>query len=1308
MNKIFEEFTKQYQVPRTIRFGLTPVGRTEEFIEKRQYREAAVRKDEAYQIVKKVLDSKFKDVIEKVLGNCELPGWPDLEEALLQYQQKPDEKNQKILLNQQERMRKSISEKFQKSSDYKELLGNDLFKKILPAYAEQKKMADSVRNAIKEFYNFKTYFSNYMEVRKDSFSVEAKANTIAYRIVDENFVIFTANKKIYSSILKFIPDSVMAAEEAGKEKMEWENYDIHDIPGWFDTLNYQRCMTQSGIQRYNFVIGLLNSSVNQYIQQHPSVEKINRRRLMLRALHKQILSDRERPKWLPEEFSDGREGEQQIYKAIEELEEDLSLKGFEVRYTALLGIMDVGNSQIYIKEDELGRVSGVLGLKWDKLSQIRKEALTGTATNKQIEKELKNDISFAELSECMNIYVEKNERENLPSLWKLIEYGEELLPTLSEKRREFKLRREKSGKMLNQNEELAEALKTYLDAWQDILHFLNIFQAGGEMDKDSDFYAELDALLEDISQITPLYNKIRNYVTRKPYSTHKIRVMFENSSFLGGWGQKFDTKAALIFKRGKKYYIGVVEKKYPEEKVRELYEGIDESNCAVHFIYKFQKPDNKNLPRTFIRSKGKRYAPAVEKYGLPVEDIINIYDSGKFKAEYKKVDEKEYYESLKKMIDYFKEGLQKHEAYKDFAFQWKKSSEYRDISEFYHDAANSCFSLEKEKINFDSLMEQTNQGLIYLFEITGKDFNERSHGTPNLQTIYWRELFSDRNRAEGIIKLCGEAAIYMREASILHPVFHKKGSTLINKWYETDGKWKPIPDKTYVKFQKILQEQITESELTGWERELWNSEKICKKEASHTIIKDKRFTERKYMIHVPLMINYKQVPNTYHFNEKVRLCLKNNPDVNIIGIDRGERNLIYATVIDQKGEILYQRSYNLVEEKRWDETLQEEKTRKVDYHAKLEDVEVKRADARKSWKKIGAIKELKEGYLSQVIHELTLMMEEYNAIIVMEDLNMGFKGGRMKVEKNVYQKFEKMLIDKLNYLGFKRDRNGRNYDMYQAGGVMNGYQLADKFTSFKDMKIQNGFIFYVPAAYTSAIDPVTGFVDVFQKGEWKTVSGRLDFLKKMDAVFWDDERKSFVFSFDYNNFKCSATSYQTKWQVIADIHRIKATKEGEKIECNPNERLIEVLDKNGISYRSGNNLVNDLEAMDSNIIYEILECFRLILQMRNSKKTDDEVIDYIASPVMQEGKMFNSETVRIHMLEEKKKDAKVSLERAKVPLDADANGAYHIALKGLMCLQRINEFADKEGKMDYKYLRIKHEDWFRYAQTRKENECMKK
>ena len=68
--------------------------------------------------------------------------------------------------------------------------------------------------------------------------------------------------------------------------------------------------------------------------------------------------------------------------------------------------------------------------------------------------------------------------------------------------------------------------------------------------------------------------------------------------------------------------------------------------------------------------------------------------------------------------------------------------------------------------------------------------------------------------------------------------------------------------------------------------------------------------------------------------------------MHIIGIDRGERNLIYVSVIDTKGNIVEQRNFNIVNG--------------IDYKEKLKQKELDRDNARKNWKEIGKIKDLKE------------------------------------------------------------------------------------------------------------------------------------------------------------------------------------------------------------------------------------------------------------------------------------------------------------------------------------------------------------
>lgn len=66
-----------------------------------------------------------------------------------------------------------------------------------------------------------------------------------------------------------------------------------------------------------------------------------------------------------------------------------------------------------------------------------------------------------------------------------------------------------------------------------------------------------------------------------------------------------------------------------------------------------------------------------------------------------------------------------------------------------------------------------------------------------------------------------------------------------------------------------------------------------------------------------------------------------------------------------------------------------------------------------------------------------------------------------------------MLIEKLNYLVFKKQPS----DL--PGGLMHAYQLTNKFESFSSLGKQCGFLFYIPAWSTSKVDPVTGFVNLF-------------------------------------------------------------------------------------------------------------------------------------------------------------------------------------------------------------------------------------
>lgn len=143
------------------------------------------------------------------------------------------------------------------------------------------------------------------------------------------------------------------------------------------------------------------------------------------------------------------------------------------------------------------------------------------------------------------------------------------------------------------------------------------------------------------------------------------------------------------------------------------------------------------------------------------------------------------------------------------------------------------------------------------------------------------------------------------------------------------------------------------------------------------------------MFHVPITMNFKS-SGSENINQDVKAYLRHADDMHIIGIDRGERHLLYLVVIDLQGNIKEQFSLNEIVNDYNGNTYH------TNYHDLLDVREDERLKARQSWQTIENIKELKEGYLSQVIHKITQLMVRYHAIVVLEDLSKGFMRSRQR------------------------------------------------------------------------------------------------------------------------------------------------------------------------------------------------------------------------------------------------------------------------------------------------------------------------
>ena len=1227
--KDLRQFIGIFPVSKTLRFELRPVGKTQEWIEKNKVLESDEQKAEDYPKVKALIDDYHKVCIRESLKGIHLD-WLPLKAAIDANRRDNNDDTKKALEKEQENMRKQIASALKDFRHFKELTAptpQKLIDNIFPSIYDDE--------ALKSFNRFALYFKGFQVNRNNIYSADAISTGVPYRLVHDNFPKFLADIEVYESIKALCPEVI---EQAATELQPFlEGVMMDDI---FMIDFYNALMTQDGIDFFNQVLGGvaeegnqkyrgINEFSNLYRQQHPEFGG-KKKALTMIPLFKQILSDRETLSYIPQQI----ESEQQLTEAINLFYSyitDYEKNGKVVNILSELAIL-IGNISsynpdgIFLSSKNITDVSQKVFGHWSiingKLQELAIEKFGNievAKNKKKIDSYLAKDaFSLSELSfdgehKLSDYFLDIPQAvNNIHSFW--LQYKEWC--------------KGGSSQMFLNNPDGTEIIKNLLDSMMDVLHKASVLLAPEEYDVDKDFYNEYIPLYVEFSNVIILYNKVRNFLTKKPSDVKKFKLNFDTTTLGDGWGVNNErkNKAILLFKEGLSY-LGIMN-------VKGTLKFVDTKNCYgpsyKKMICRYLSKPFMDLPHTFFSEKG------ISTFH-PSERIMDIYKNGSFKK-----DSPNYsLANLHALIDFYKDSIDKHDDWRKYEFSFSPTESYEDISSFYSEIAKQTYKISFVTISEQQVNKWVDDGQLYLFKLYNKDYAEGAHGRKNLHTLYWENLFSDENLSNLVLKLGGQAELFYRPQSIKKPVTHKIGSKMLNR---RDKSGMPIPESIYRSLYQYFNGKKDESELTAAERTY--IDQVVVKDVTHEITKDRRYTKPEYFFHCPIVFNANADGNEY-INERVLDYLKDNPDINIIGIDRGERHLIYLTLINQKGEILKQKTFNVVSD--------------YNYQAKLAQREQERDEARKSWQSVGKIKELKEGFLSAVIHEIAKMMIENNAIVVLEDLNFGFKRGRFKVERQVYQKFEKMLIDKLNYLSFKDCKAN------EEGGILRGYQLAQQFVSFQRLGKQSGFLFYVPAAYTSKIDPVTGFVNHFNFNDITNAEKRKDFFMKMERI--EMKNGDIEFEFDYRKFKTYQTDFKNVWTVSTYGKRIvmQPNEMGHKMmkDIYPTQQIIQAFESKGITIKDGTNIKALLSTIDANAtnasLYSTLfYAFQKTLQMRNSNATTEE--DYILSPVAVNGKHFCS-------MDEANmgRDANGNW-ISKLPVDADANGAYHIALKGLYLL----------------------------------------
>ena len=1329
--KEIKELTGLYSLTKTIGVELKPVGKTQELIEARKLIEQDDQRAEDYKIVKDIIDRYHKDFIDKCL-NCVKIKKDDLEKYVSLAEN--SNRDAEDFDNIKTKMRKQITEAFRKNSLFTNLFKKNLIKEYLPAFVSEEE-----KNVVNKFSKFTTYFDAFNDNRKNLYSGDAKSGTIAYRLIHENLPMFLDNIASFNAISGTgVNEYFSSIETEFTDTLEEKC-----LTEFFQIDFFNNTLTQKKIDNYNYIVGVVNKAVNLYKQQHKTV-----RIPLLKTLHKMILSDRVTPSWLPERFESDEEMLTAIKAAYESLKEVLVGDDDDSLRNLLLNIDNFDLEHIYIAKDSgLTSISQQIFGYYDTYTLAIKDQLQreNPATKKQrenpnfyderIDKLYKKEGSFS--IAYLNRLVDTKEHITINEYYRL--FGSYCREEGKRKDDFFKridgaycaishLFLGKHGEIAQSDSDI-ELIQKLLDAYKGLQRFIKpLLGHGDEADKDNEFDAKLRKVWDELDIITPLYDKVRNWLSRKIYNPEKIKLCFENNGkLLSGWSDNQTESdngtqyGGYIFRKKNEigeydFYLGIsadaklfrrdatigyedgmyerfnyyhlkpktlLGKSYIGKYKEDSNAVLSAFNAAITKLQlekKLVPKDNEKVP-TYLKRFKQYYADFYQI--LMNDDIVvnankreNSQDSEEVLSAFKNAVTKLHLEKKlvpkdnEKVPTYLKRLKQKYanfyqilmndvnvvDAYKSMkqhilatlaslirvpaAIELAAQTDL-DIDELIDEIMN----LPSESFGYfpvaTAAIEEANKREkkpLFLFKMSNKDLSyaaksseglRKSRGTENLHTMYLKALLGMTQNVFSI----GSGMVFFR-----HKTKGLAETTARHKANEFVANKNKLNDKKKSIF-------------------------------AYEIVKNKRFTVDKYLFKLSVKLNYSQPNNNkIDVNSEVREIISNGGIKHIIGIDRGERNLLYLSLIDLKGNIVMQKSLNILKD--------DHNAKGTDYKGLLTEREGERQDARRNWKKIANIKDLKRGYLSQVVHIISKMLVEYNAIVVLEDLNPGFIRGRQKIERNVYEQFERMLIDKLNfYVDKHKDAN-------ETGGLLHALQLTSEFENFKKSEHQNGCLFYIPAWNTSKIDPATGFANLFDTRYTNAVEAQ-KFFSKFDEIRYNEEKDRFEFEFDYDKFTQKAHGTRTKWTLCTYGMRLRSFKNPAKQYNWDSEVVVltdefkRILGKVGIDIHENlKDAICNLE--DKKDLEPLMQFMKLLLQLRNSRKNPEE--DYILSPVADENGIFYDSRSCGDTL----------------PKNADANGAYNIARKGLMLIEQIKNTEDLDTiKFD-----ISNKAWLNFAQQK--------
>lgn len=1321
---IFDNFTRQFPLQKTLRFELKPIWNTPKMLDVEKTISNDQVRFEKYKTIKPWFDRLHSEFIEDSLRNFKFADLTLYHSALLALQNdRKSKKTKELLANEEAKLRLEVTKQFETTANnwitgdrYKDLglkkAGVDMlfeagiFKLLKERFKDENNVIIDGINIFDDWDKWAGYFKKFFETRKNFYKSDDTSTAIAYRIVNQNLRRFRENIDIFNKI-------------NGKINIGQINKNFNVDCGYVFSLEfYSKCLLQSGIDNYNKVIGGevrdkhekiqgINELINKYRQDNPK-EKIP----FLKLLDKQIHSDKNS---VIEIIQDDHE----LLERLAEFQNNAAnkvnlLKKILTSFATDYSSYDI--DKIYLSKESLAHNASrwfsdysffersLFAVVSQKNAKNDYELLRTHKTDSKIS-DKEGKISLPDFIKCSHISEALNDQEGY--VWK--EKYSEQIPNFDQIKNRFEqfvgVLNYELGQQLfryttdNAGKQNAEGYVIFNKKIEDLIlakpevidrnakisiknfsdSVLSIYQFGkyfavekrrawlDNYELDDVFYKAADVgylnfYRDAFEQIVHPYNLFRNYLTKKPFNNDKWLLNFENQTLADGWDKsKEKENSTVILRKEGRYYLGIIKKG-----VRNIFDekniiGISKEKDGAKFekmVYKQIADASKDIHNlVLVGEKAVRFTKMENKMKNWPAKITEIKEKKSYaKENFNRSD-------FEVFVDYMKKCAVSY--WPDFSFSFQPTKDYGNIKDFTDDIEKNGYKVSFVSIAENYLRKKNNDGELFLFEIHNKDWNLKdgrikTESKKNLHTLYFEQLFSKENEMENFVyKLNGEAELFFRKATPVNKLGYK----------EKDG--------------KRIKNKKGEYILNGF-----------------------RYSKSKIFFHCPITVNRVSAgANKNDIDSGIKKIIVDREEINFLGIDRGEKNLAYYSVIDRQGKIIKTESLN--------EIGKDGCGNPVKYAVKLNARMKEREASRREWKEVEGIADLKKGYISQVVRKLSDLAIENNAVIILEDLSMRFKQIRGGIEKSIYQQLEKALIDKLGCFADKKENNPN-----KSGHLLNAYQLAYPITSFREMGKQTGIIFYTQAGYTSKTCPLCGYRRNIKCG-FESIEKARDFFGKLDEFYYD--KKDGIFYIRYSLEKLQSDRQQ-KAQRTNELYADMAKKntftistknalrykwfdrysqrakletagvsdyenKGAQKESDTKKGLVKVFDLT--EYLKGifkididsRNLKEWIMAADrdKNFYQELLYAMYLLTETRQSISGTD--IDYIHCPSCG----F---------------DSRIGFQGIK-NFSADANGAYNIARKGIMIRDKIKQFGHHEdiAKMGWGDLVVSIEEWDKFTQS---------